>query len=56
MWQGVLDRLEADERRIGRKLRETLEEEFRFVLETVFDADNAENMEKEVKEIIRRTW
>ena len=54
LWQGVLDRLQFDEHKINRKLREILEEEFRFVISLVFDITNVEEIEKEVKEIIRK--
>jgi len=56
MWQGVLDRLQYDEYRITRQLREILEKEFRFVLELAFDIENVEEMEKEVKKIISKNW
>jgi hypothetical protein len=56
MWQGVLDRLQYDEYRITRQLREILEKEFRFILELAFDVKNVEKLEKEVKKIINKNW
>jgi hypothetical protein len=56
LWQGVLDRLQYDEHKINGKLREILEEEFRFVISIVFDIDDAQKYENEVKEIIKKGW
>jgi hypothetical protein len=55
-WQGVLDRLQYDEHKINNELREILEEEFRFVISLVFDINDAQKYENEVKEIIRKAW
>jgi hypothetical protein len=56
LWHGVLDRLQFDDHIIDQKLREIFEEEFRYVISILFDINDAQKYENEVKEIIRKAW
>jgi hypothetical protein len=55
-WQGILDRLEYDEKIIDKNLREIFEDEFRYLLSIVFGNKDIEKLEKAVKEIIRASF
>jgi type II restriction/modification system DNA methylase subunit YeeA len=57
-WQGVLDRLQYDENKISKDLRENLENEFRYMVSIIFGVEekDVEKMEKAIKEYIKASF